>query len=194
MTDQDNALVFADVPGARARRRSSSAASASACARGSRRSASSTATATSWRATAEWCQPLSVWKEHFRKWVRVPVPEAVLNSSIFFDFRRSTETSRSPRAPRPRHPATSRPGPGCSSNLLAQAVVDKEVPLGLFGRISVETRGSREDVFDIKQPIARICELTRLQGRGTASARRAPSSGCRSSRSRARSTREPAST
>jgi len=54
--------------------------------------------------------------------------------------------------------------PGMFFNLLAQAVVDKELPVGLFGRISVETRGSREDVFDIKQPIARICELTRLQG------------------------------
>ena len=46
VTDQDNALVFADVPGRESAAAEYFAASASACARGSRRSASSTATAT----------------------------------------------------------------------------------------------------------------------------------------------------
>ncbi|WP_244147296.1 DUF294 nucleotidyltransferase-like domain-containing protein [Desulfonatronovibrio hydrogenovorans] len=35
----------------------------------------------------KWNQPLSVWKGYFKRWVSVPEPEEVLNSTIFFDFR-----------------------------------------------------------------------------------------------------------
>jgi CBS domain-containing protein len=35
----------------------------------------------------KWCQPLSAWKGYFERWVNVPEPEEVLNSTIFFDFR-----------------------------------------------------------------------------------------------------------
>ena len=166
VTDQDNAIVYADVPGARgARPRSTSAASASACARGSRRSGVEYCDGDVMASNPQWCQPLSVWKEYFRKWVRVPVPEAVLNSSIFFDFR-EVHGELALAAELREHVGrllASRPG-----HVLQPARAGggrhRSCRSGCFGRLSVETRGSREDVFDIKQPIARICELTRLQG------------------------------
>ncbi len=34
-----------------------------------------------------WCQPFSVWKGYFSKWIATPEPKAVMNSTIFFDFR-----------------------------------------------------------------------------------------------------------
>ncbi|RDD30413.1 hypothetical protein CR161_06640 [Prosthecochloris sp. ZM] len=34
-----------------------------------------------------WCQPLTVWKGYFRKWIVTPDPKAVMHSTIFFDFR-----------------------------------------------------------------------------------------------------------
>jgi CBS domain-containing protein len=34
-----------------------------------------------------WCLSLSEWKEAFSTWVRTPEPDALLNASIFFDFR-----------------------------------------------------------------------------------------------------------
>ena len=34
-----------------------------------------------------WCLSLSEWTERFSTWVRTPEPEALLNASIFFDFR-----------------------------------------------------------------------------------------------------------
>ena len=42
--------------------------------------------------------------------------------------------------------------------------MEKDLPVGRFGRIAVETHGTRADVFDIKHPIARIIELARLHG------------------------------
>lgn len=35
----------------------------------------------------KWCLTLAEWKERFGDWVRNPTPEALLNASIFFDFR-----------------------------------------------------------------------------------------------------------
>lgn len=34
-----------------------------------------------------WCLSQAEWREHFVAWVRTPEPEALLNASIFFDFR-----------------------------------------------------------------------------------------------------------
>ena len=112
----------------------------------------------------QWCQPLSVWKEYFRKWVELPVPDAVLNSSIFFDFREVHGELALAAELREHVGRLLGKRPGMFFNLLAQGVVERELPLGFLGRLSVETRGSREDVFDIKLPIAAICELTRLHG------------------------------
>ena len=35
----------------------------------------------------DWCQPLSGWMNYFRKWIGTPEPKALMNSTIFFDFR-----------------------------------------------------------------------------------------------------------
>ena len=111
---------------------------------------------------APWCQPLSVWKGYFERWVDRPEPEAVLNCSIFFDFREIYGDAALSAALRDHVVELLASRPGTFFHLLAQSVVEKDLPVGLFGRIAVETRGQREDVFDIKQPIARICELARL--------------------------------
>ncbi|HEY3374225.1 MAG TPA: DUF294 nucleotidyltransferase-like domain-containing protein [Candidatus Aquicultor sp.] len=35
----------------------------------------------------KWCQPLHVWKRYFTDWITSAIPEALLLSTIFFDFR-----------------------------------------------------------------------------------------------------------
>ena len=35
----------------------------------------------------KWCQPLSVWKGYFTRWITTPDPQELLHSTIFFDFR-----------------------------------------------------------------------------------------------------------
>jgi CBS domain-containing protein len=35
----------------------------------------------------QWCMTLEQWKEQFTQWIRMPDPDALLNASIFFDFR-----------------------------------------------------------------------------------------------------------
>jgi len=35
----------------------------------------------------QWCQPMSVWKQHFANWISTPEPQNLLDATIFFDFR-----------------------------------------------------------------------------------------------------------
>jgi CBS domain-containing protein len=35
----------------------------------------------------QWCQPMRVWREYFRKWVAVPDPMAQMQASVMFDLR-----------------------------------------------------------------------------------------------------------
>ena len=35
----------------------------------------------------QWCLTLNEWKDQFSNWIRIPQPEALLNATIFFDFR-----------------------------------------------------------------------------------------------------------
>lgn len=35
----------------------------------------------------KWCQPFSVWKKYFTRWLAEPAQEQLLNGAIFFDFR-----------------------------------------------------------------------------------------------------------
>jgi CBS domain-containing protein len=81
LTDQDNALVYADgVPGdwyARLGERCNAdlvSAGFPECAGG-------------YMARA-WYGPISEWSERFRGWIEVPTPGPLLAASIFFDFRR----------------------------------------------------------------------------------------------------------
>jgi CBS domain-containing protein len=35
----------------------------------------------------QWCLTLDEWKDQFSTWIRIPQPDALLNATIFFDFR-----------------------------------------------------------------------------------------------------------
>ncbi|MFT6925346.1 MAG: CBS domain-containing protein [Psychromonas sp.] len=37
--------------------------------------------------TAKWCQPLSMWREYYKKWIKNPEYECLLNLSVFLDNR-----------------------------------------------------------------------------------------------------------
>jgi PAS domain-containing protein len=90
-TDQDNALIFADVPEFQfpevqayflalgGRINEYLAAIGYTLCRGGVMAGN-----------PRWCQPLSRWKDYFMKWTRSPGPEELLEMSIFFDLRFST--------------------------------------------------------------------------------------------------------
>jgi CBS domain-containing protein len=96
-----------------------------------------------------WCQPLSVWDGYVRRWITEPSPAHVLAASMYFDLRLVTgeaslaaELSARIRAEAPAHPRF--------LGMMARDVVDRPLPLGFFGGLSVHRSGPHRGAVDIK--------------------------------------------
>lgn len=95
-----------------------------------------------------WCQPVSVWEGYFRRWMREAGPEHVLAACIYFDLRPVGGTievaARLLEAVRdaPRHRAF--------LGYLARDVVERRVPLTLFGNVAVPRSGPHRGAVDLK--------------------------------------------
>jgi CBS domain-containing protein len=108
-----------------------------------------------------WCQPLLNWKKYFYNWIYQGSNEDLLNASIFFDFRgvwgdlELTNQLKSflldcvqKRAGFLRH--------------LAENALYFKPPIGLFGKLVVESDGEHKDAFNIKFAMQPIVDLARV--------------------------------
>lgn len=97
----------------------------------------------------KWCKSLSDWKETFREWIYQPVPKALMHSTIFFDYRPiygKIELSDSLS--------------GAIFNYLNQQTIflsflaknalENPAPLSFFRNFVVERSGEHKNEFDIK--------------------------------------------
>lgn len=117
---------------------------------------------------SKWRQPLSVWKNYFSDWIQNPVPEAVLQSLIFFDFRPVhgnvllAEKLRSFLGHELR-------GKSVFFAHMAAAAVKNRPPLGFFGNFTCKTEGDQKGKFNIKVnglcPIIDAVRLSALETR-----------------------------
>ena len=162
VTDQDNAIVYADVAGKEELSARYFAQLGERVCAWLKEVGIAYCHAHVMASNPQWCQSLSAWKDYFTGWVRVPDPKAVLNSNIFFDFREIYGDFSIAAELRTHVRELLEPRPGLFFRLVAQEVVRQRLPVGLFGGVAVATRGKREDVFDIKLPISRISDLARL--------------------------------
>jgi len=96
-----------------------------------------------------WCQPDSVWRDHFASWMDAPEPQQVLRASLFFDLRpiagdiglgEALWTWVCDRAPSQR----------LFLGYMAKAALERQVPLGLFGGFAVERSGVHKGTLDLK--------------------------------------------
>jgi len=109
----------------------------------------------------QWCQPLSKWKEHFRKWIYQGSPEDLLNSSIFFDFKgvwgdlELTEQLKTFLL----DCIAERPG---FLRFLAQNALLTKPPIGMFGKLVVESQGEHKGAINIKAALLPVVDLARI--------------------------------
>ena len=109
----------------------------------------------------QWCQALSNWKKHFHKWIYQGTPEDLLNSSIFFDFRgvwgdlELTHQLKSflldcvaKRAGFLRH--------------LAENALFFKPPIGMFGKLVVESKGEHKGTINVKSAMLPVVDLARI--------------------------------
>jgi CBS domain-containing protein len=97
----------------------------------------------------KWRQPLHVWKKTFAEWIGKPRPEALLNSSIFFDLDGAAGDTRMAdelRSEVVRQAAQSREFLGC----MAANAQSRTPPLGFFKDFVLEKSGKYERTLNLK--------------------------------------------
>jgi CBS domain-containing protein len=109
----------------------------------------------------QWCQPLKVWKKYFTKWIHTAEPEALLQASIFFDFRGAYGDTKLIDELR-EHLFKSLVGwPGFFRHLAENAMFFTP-PIGFFRNFLVESKGEHRDSFDIKAAMQPVVDYARI--------------------------------
>ena len=109
----------------------------------------------------KWCQPLSVWKDYFRSWIRFAYPEDLLNCTIFFDLR--CAFGHKPLVHELKIYLMERlvEWPLFLGHLAVNAQHFKP-PIGFFKNFLVESKGEHRDTFDIKKAMVPIVDFARI--------------------------------
>ncbi len=97
----------------------------------------------------KWCQPLSVWKSYFLRWINAPDPQELLNSTIFFDFRCGFGTEELADDLREYLIKESKKQQILTFHLGRQCIANR-APLSFFNNFIVEKNGEHRDRLDIK--------------------------------------------
>jgi CBS domain-containing protein len=119
--------------------------------------------------TDKWRQPLRGWLKHFAEWASLPNPEAVLQVSIFFDFRPvSGDRELAARISRALGECGSGSGKAVFLSALARQAASYDVPLGFFRRFVLESKGEHRETLEIKMaglmPLTDLVRVRALQG------------------------------
>lgn len=96
-----------------------------------------------------WCQPLAVWAEYFRGWMRVTAPGPLLSAAIVFDLRPVAGDLALGVTLRELLRAEA-PGQRAFLRFLAHDVVSHRPPLTLLRHLAVPRRGPGRGRIDVK--------------------------------------------
>lgn len=109
----------------------------------------------------KWCQPLSAWKDYFSSWIVTADHEDLLQASIFFDFRGAWGSMELIEQLRQLLFESVGGWSGFLRHLTENALHFKP-PIGLLGKIVVESRGRHRDAFDLKAAMQPIVDFARI--------------------------------
>lgn len=99
-----------------------------------------------------WCLSLDEWRRHFAAWIRTPDPQALLNATIFFDFRCLCGDAGLAQQLRDYLLALA-PAGDVFLRMMAANALTVAPPLGMFGAVAGE---GDDDGVDLKKMGARL--------------------------------------
>ncbi|MZI91941.1 CBS domain-containing protein [Vibrio sp. CAIM 722] len=113
-------------------------------------------------ASPKWCQPLTVWKEYYRKWVSSPEYNKLLSISVFLETRAIYgNTELVDQMQQYLHECLQK-----STNFLPALVkdaIDTQPPLGIFNNLVLEKGGDNSKTLNIKKfALNLIIDLARI--------------------------------
>ena len=109
----------------------------------------------------KWCQSLTNWKKYFHNWIYNGTPEDLLHSSIFFDFKGVWGDLDLTGKLKSFLMTSVGKRPGFLRYLTENAMYFKP-PIGLFGKLLVESKGEHKDSFNIKSAMQPIVDFARV--------------------------------
>lgn len=109
-----------------------------------------------------WCQPLSQWKNYFRQWIQTPESQAVMHATIFFDFAAAYGDQALADELRGYLQRLIEKRSDLFFRYLAQNALDIKPPLGFFRNFLVEARGAHRNEFDIKKAMTPVVDFARI--------------------------------
>jgi len=109
----------------------------------------------------EYCQPISIWKQYFSKWVHNATAEDLLRTKIFFDFRNGYGEESFSLTLREHLDTLVDKNPRFFQ-MLARNILPMAPPIGLFGNFVVESDGEHRGSFDIKSTMIPIVDFARI--------------------------------
>jgi CBS domain-containing protein len=109
----------------------------------------------------QWCQPLATWKTYFSDWIHTAEAEDLLQASIFFDFRAGYGDSSFIDALRAHLSASLEGWSGFFRHLTENALHFKP-PLGFLRNFVVESKGKHRNSLDIKSAMTPVVDLARI--------------------------------
>ena len=108
-----------------------------------------------------WCQPLTTWKKYFSTWARELEPKDLLETKIFLDFRCGFGDSTLINELWENFSASLSDNPRFFV-LLAMDVLQFEPPIGMFGNFILESSPNNEEALNIKAVMVRIVDFARI--------------------------------
>ncbi len=110
----------------------------------------------------EWCQPVTIWKSYFQRWISAADPKELLVGAIFFDFRNGYGTEQLAVDLRD-FIIEQTSGRSLMPYYLARQCIANRAPLSFFNNFIVEKNGEHKDMLDIKKRgIAPFVEFARI--------------------------------
>ncbi|HMQ47589.1 MAG TPA: DUF294 nucleotidyltransferase-like domain-containing protein [Saprospiraceae bacterium] len=115
-----------------------------------------------------WCLSLSEWKDQFSAWILEPTPKAVMHSTIFFDYR-PVYGLKTMAEELTEHIFGALTHQTIFLAFLAKDALQNPPPLTFFRNFVVESSGEHKDEFDIKaramMPLADAARVLVLESR-----------------------------
>ena len=176
-SDQDNALVFADVhkDTLMETRRAFLALADDVCGK-LKQAGYPYCSGGIMAANPKWCLPISEWKKRFNPWKLERTPETILEVNVFFDIRTAFGDGELVEELRAHSLACAGANPEFFI-FYAKNCLDYKAPLGLLGRIRAEKKGSGKTInlkeclkpletfgriYALRHAIASACTLERF--------------------------------
>lgn len=113
--------------------------------------------------TRKWCQPLSQWRQYFTSCVTAAKPQDLLDVNVFIDFRCAYGEVDHVRQLREHlHRLLEGEGKHAFYFHLAQSTLQFKAPRGFFGNIQLESAGERQAAFNVKAATIPLVNFARM--------------------------------